>query len=333
MKVIRTINMKYAITIEDFNSVESYRLNAQHSLQWNCVFVLPGWLKAWCQIFGNVSDPYLCVVEKQEDLIGIAPLIIEGEKASLAGDANICDYLDFIVSPKRGPEFCAVLLDYLSNQGITHLDLKPLRHDSIIFTDLVKTARELGYDVSCEQEDVSLELDLPPTWDDYLMALNGKQRHEVRRKLRRLHETAAINFRVFENAKDIRNIMPTFFALFEQAKENKAAFMTERMASFFNSLAEAMAEAGMIKIFLLELDAIPAAASMCFDYNSTIYLYNSGYDQQFNSLGVGLLCKVLSIKASIQRGRIKYDFLKGSEAYKHRLGGKEIPIYRCKIDW
>ena len=33
------------------------------------------------------------------------------------------------------------------------------------------------------QEDVSSEMDLPATFDDYLGALNTKQRHEVRRKL------------------------------------------------------------------------------------------------------------------------------------------------------
>ena len=107
--------------------------------------------------------------------------------------------------------------------------------------------------------------------------------------------------------------------------------MTERMASFFNSLAEAMAEASILKLFILELDAIPAAAAMCFDYNSTTYLYNSGYDHRFSSLSVGVLCKALSIKDSIQRGRKNYDFLKGDEAYKHRLGGKEVPLYRCQI--
>lgn len=326
-----TTNMKCTVTIEDFNSINSYWLNAQHSLRWNCVFVLPGWLKTWWQIFGDGSDPYLCVVRKQEDLIGIAPLMVKGENASLVGDSSVCDWLDFIITPGRGLEFCGVLLDYLSNQGITHLDLKPLRPDSIIFTDLVEMARELGYDVSCEQEDISLELDLPSSWGDYLLMLNGKQRHEIRRKFRRLHEAATINFRVFEDAKEVRNIMRTFFALFEQAKQNKAAFMTEGMASFFNSLGEAMAEANILKIYILELDAIPAAAAMCFDYNSTIYLYNSGYDSRFSSLSAGLLCKVLSIKDSIQKGKKKYDFLKGDEVYKHRLGGKEIPLYRCQI--
>ena len=107
--------------------------------------------------------------------------------------------------------------------------------------------------------------------------------------------------------------------------------MTPKMTSFFYSTAEAMAEANMLRLYILELNKRPAAAAMCFDYNSTIYLYNSGYDDRFSPLGVGVLCKVISIKDSIQRGKKKYDFLKGAEAYKHRLGGKEVPLYRCQI--
>lgn len=264
-------------------------------------------------------------------MIGIAPLLIRGEKAFLIGDSDVCDYLDFIITPGRGHDFFGVLLDHLSRQGITHLDLRPLRPDSTVFTHLAGAAQSRGWEVSSELEDVALEVDLPATWDEYLRMLNGKQRHEIKRKLRRLREAAAINYRVVQDPKEVRDAMGTFFTLFGRSREDKASFMTPRMASFFSSLAEAMAELNLLRLFILELDKIPAAAAMCFDYNSTISLYNSGYDDRFSSLGVGVLCKALSVKDSIQRGRKKYDFLKGAEAYKHRLGGKEISLYRCQI--
>ena len=323
--------MKYAVIEESFESIHSYWLSAESFLEWKCIFVLPTWLKMWWHKFGAGSDLSLCAVREGEDLIGIAPLLLRGEKASLVGDANVCDYLDFIVAPGRGQEFFGVLLDHLSKQSITHLDLRPLRPDSTVFTDLAGVARDRGFKVSRTREDVALELDLPATWDEYLLMLNGKQRHELKRKLRRLHEAADINYRVVEDIEEVRDAMDTFFTLFERSREDKAAFMTPKMASFFSSLAEAMAEVNISRLYILELDRIPAAAAMCFDYNSTIYLYNSGYDPQFRSLGVGVLCKALSIKDAIQRGRKKYDFLKGAEAYKHRLGGREAPLYRCQI--
>ena len=329
--VLATTYKKYAVTEESFETLESCRLNARHPLNWNSVFVLPHWLKLWWHKFGAGSELFLYAVREGEDPIGIAPLLVKGEKASLVGDSNVCDYLDFIVTPEKGQEFFGVLLDHLSKQGITHLDLGPLRPDSTVCTHLVGMARDRGCEITLDREAVALELELPSTWDEYLLMLNGKQRHEIKRKFRRLYEAADINCRVVKEMKDLGDGMGTFLTLFGRSREDKAAFMTSRMASFFNSLAEAMAEENMLRLFILELNKMPAAAALCFDYHSNIYLYNSGYDDRFGSLGVGLLCKAFSIQDSILRGKKKYDFLKGAEAYKHRLGGKEVPLCRCQI--
>ena len=125
--------------------------------------------------------------------------------------------------------------------------------------------------------------------------------------------------------------MASFLKLFSESREDKANFMTARMESFFRSLADTMVEAGLLRLGILELDTLPTAMVMCFDYNDCVYLYNSGYNPGYGNLSVGLLSKVLHIKDSIQRGRRKFDFLKGGEPYKYHLGGKEIPLHSCHI--
>ena len=292
---------------------------------------MPEWLKVWWNEFGTPFDSYLCAVRQGEEVIGIAPLLVQGEKAMLMGDTDVCDYLDFIVAPGKGAEFFKALLEHLGREGITCLDLKLLHPESIVLTELKNIARKQGCDVSCNVLDVSSELELPATWDEYLLMLTGKQRHEIRRKIRRLHKEARIKYRVVESVEEVRAEIDTFFALFKSSSEVKADFLTDRMDSYFRSLAEAMAEAKMLKLYFLDLDDTTAAASMCFDYNATIYLYNSGYEPRLGALSVGLLCKVFSIQDSIQNGSQKYDFLKGAESYKHRLGGREVPLCRCQI--
>ena len=125
--------------------------------------------------------------------------------------------------------------------------------------------------------------------------------------------------------------MDTFLKLFSLGHEEKAGFITARRESFFRSLAAAMAEISLLRFGILELDTLPVAIIIGFEYNDSIYLYNSAYDPQYNSLSVGLLCKVLGIKESIEKGKKKWDFLKGNEPYKYRLGGREVPLYRCQI--
>jgi CelD/BcsL family acetyltransferase involved in cellulose biosynthesis len=269
-------------------------MKSELPLQWAHVFVLPVWLRTWWAEFAGSADLHLRSVRHRDELIGISPLLLLKKTAAFIGDTDVCDYQDFIVVPGKEREYFNVLLDHLNRQGATQMDLRLVRPDSKVMTELVPVAESLGCKVSCEKLDVAFELELPATWDDYLLMLNGKQRHEVRRKFRRLEEAARFNFHVFKDIHQTPGKIETFFTLFALNREDKAAFMTDRMVSFFHSLAEVMAETGILRMYLLELDDEPAAAVMGFDYRDTTYLYNNGYNGRFSSLSVGLLSKVLS---------------------------------------
>ena len=321
----------YTVKRETLDSLVGCWHETQSSLQWDCLFVLPVWLKVWWRYFGNQSELYILSVRHKEQLIGIAPLRIQGTTVRLIGEENVCDYLDFVIAPQKASEFYGFLLDYLRQEGISRLALTSLRQDSSVFAYLVPLCTKMGYQVSCESNDVSFELSLPGNWDNYLAFLSAKERHEIRRKFRRLHEAGHINFRSVEGVSEVRNEMATFLTLFRSNRPDKSAFMNEQMESFFQGIAAELASERMLKLFFLEIDDKPAAAVMCFDYRSTMYLYNNGYDPRYRTLSVGLLSKVLSIKHSIQSAKKTYDLLKGAEEYKHRLGGKPVPIYQCDI--
>ena len=329
---LRATPKKNVIDEINLDQFASYRYDSKFPLEWKCLFVLPEWLRVWWQEFGGESRLNILCARNQEDVIGIAPLMACGPRAAFVGDADVCDYLDFIVSPAKAAEFFNLLLDHIGQWGISELDLGLLRPDSTVRLILVKIAEDRGCKVSFTPEDISLELELPATWDEYLGMLKGKQRHEVRRKLRRLTEAGEIYLRVVEDEKDIQKHMPTFFNLFKLSSDAKSAFLTDQMTSYFQALAIATAKAKILKLYVLELNAVPVAVSMCFDFNGTLHLYNSGYDPRFRELSAGLLCKVLSIKDAIITGHKKYDFLKGAEIYKYRLGGREVPLHSCRIE-
>jgi CelD/BcsL family acetyltransferase involved in cellulose biosynthesis len=117
------------------------------------------------------------------------------------GDRDVCDYLDFVVAPGREEEFFRILLEHLRGAGIALLDLGPVRVDSSVMTRLVPVARKLGYEASAHPEEVSLEMPLPATWDAFLLTLSGKERHEIRRKLRRLAEAGPVSYRLVEERR------------------------------------------------------------------------------------------------------------------------------------
>jgi CelD/BcsL family acetyltransferase involved in cellulose biosynthesis len=321
----------YRVTRENLDGLFPYWLDSRSQLKWDCLFVFPPWLKTWWEIFGAGLAPWLVGVRQGDDLIGIAPLQVKEREARFIGDPDVCDYLDFPVAAGREGEFFWVLIEQLRQHGIERLDLGPVRADSTVMRGLPGVAEKRKCKISFQREDVSYEMPLPGTWEDYLAGLAGTERHEIRRKLRRLQEAARIEFRLVEDVQGVRQGMDTFLGLFGSSRPDKSAFLTSQRACFFRSLAEAMAEAGLLRLSFLELDTKPVAAAMCFDDQSRVYLYNNGYDNSLRSLSVGLLSKVLSIREAIREGRKKYDFLKGAEAYKRRLGGRPVPLYRCHV--
>jgi CelD/BcsL family acetyltransferase involved in cellulose biosynthesis len=323
--------MNYSVIDTNLEDLKSYRADSRQKLNWSSVFVLPEWMQAWWQVFGADTVMRIRTVWKGDTIIGIAPLMVKNGTALLIGDTDVCDYLDFIVTPGQEKEFFEIMLDDMKQSGIRQLDLKHVRPDSTVLTSLAPLAQSRGFVVETVKENVSFEMDLPPAFNEYLDALSTKQRHEVRRKLRRLNEEGSIKYRFISDGVAVDANMDTFFRMFVESRQDKADFMTEKMASFFRLMANAMTRVGLMKLGMLELDGKPLAEIICFDYQKCIYLYNSGYDPNYVSLSAGLLSKVLAIKDSIEKGKKKFDFLKGEEMYKHHLGGKEVPLFRCQI--
>jgi CelD/BcsL family acetyltransferase involved in cellulose biosynthesis len=329
--VLNYIYMDYSVIDDSLAALKAYRADVRQKLNWSSVFVLPEWMEVWWQVFGGGAEKRVRTVRDRENVAGIAPFMVRDDAASFIGDTDVCDYLDFIITPGREKDFCNVILDDLRESGIRQLDLAHVRPDSHVLQSLAPLAESRGYEVTNVKENVSLEMDLPPTWEEYLAALNTKQRHEVRRKLRRLYEEGNIKYLTIVTGPAITDAMGTFFRMFVESRQDKAAFMTEQMKSFFLALVDAMARLDLLRLGVLELDGQPLAEIMCFDYQDCIYLYNSGYDPRYTALSAGLLSKVLSIQDSIEKGRRKFDFLKGPEVYKEHLGGREVPLYRCRI--
>ena len=211
------INQKYVVKQENFDTLYSIRQNSEHPLKWECLFVLPEWLQAWWIEFGNSARLNIVSIRQNGEILGLAPLQIKDNKASFIGGTNVCDYLDFIVTAGKEQVFFEALLDQLDQQGIAQLDLGLLRPDSTVQSGLVDVAENRGCKVFSGNEDISLELELPATWEDYLSMLKGKQRHEVKRKFRRLHEAGPTNFRIVEDPNEISEHLPTFFNLFRSS--------------------------------------------------------------------------------------------------------------------
>lgn len=241
------------VTSEDFDSIAKYYTAPDARLNWNLVFTIPSWLRVWWENFGAGAELYLRAIRQQDRVIGIAPLQTRNGTASIIGSINVCDYQDFIVSAGWEKDFYKAMLHDLRQKGVHSLDLEPVRPDSTIATYLIPIARELKFRVNNRQTDISLDMDLPQNWNEYLRQLDGKQRHELRRKIRNLQDIGETGYRVIEDKLAISGAIDKFLKLFPESRNDKAQFMTTGMQNYFRSLTVGLADSGIVKFGALEL--------------------------------------------------------------------------------
>jgi CelD/BcsL family acetyltransferase involved in cellulose biosynthesis len=180
-------------------------------------------------------------------------------------------------------------------------------------------------------EDVSPGIELTDTWDDYVSGLNKKDRHELRRKLRRLERSCEINHVEYCTPEDITANLDEFVRLHRMSTPDKAEFMTDYREEFFRAVVINLAKVGVSHLYFLEVDGVRAATSICFVHGDSQLVYNSGYDPEHRALSVGLLNHAMTIKLAIENGVRYFDFLRGDESYKYHLGAHDRSLYNLVI--
>mgnify|MGYP001824642062 CR=1 FL=1 len=101
--------------------------------------------------------------------------------------------------------------------------------------------------------------------------------------------------------------------------------MTDAMEEFFLSLHSTAG--GLIDVLLDGSDR-PASAIFSFEDADGFYLYNSAFEPELRSLSPGNVMLSHLIEQAINNGKRLFDFLKGDETYKFRLGATARPLYR-----
>ncbi|MFI5178547.1 MAG: GNAT family N-acetyltransferase [Vicinamibacterales bacterium] len=296
-------------------------------------FATPAWQRVWLDHFQAGRTLRLLTARDGERLIGVAPFICDGDRAEFVGHYSICDYMDAVVTPGFERAFFASILGRLAGEGVRTIDLRGLRASSPTLDAVTEAAPAAGFAAAREDEAHSPSVHLPGTWDDYLNTLSKKDRHELRRKLRRLDSAGGdVVLKVVTEAAEAATGLDTLFHLMRISSHHKEEFLDRPgMEAFFREMTATMAAEGMLRFYFLTFDGEAVASVLNFDLGGQLYMYNSGYDPAYSHYAVGLMSKTLLIRDAIENGRHCVDFLRGDESYKYDLGGKDQQVYRLVL--
>ena len=310
-----------------------------HNSASDTIFLTWEWQSTWWEHLGK-GELYLVTVRDGGHLSGIAPLYLiptdDGlNELSIVGCRDVSDYLDLIAASGQEEKVYDALLDWLESDEAPAWDLTDLCNIPAAFPThslLAEMAAARGYQVQTEVEDICPLIPLPATRDEYLASLSKKQRHEIRRKIRRAEGGGQINWYIVNEGRDLAAEMEAFIELHQKSTVDKDEFMDAQMKGFFHAAAQVLHEAGWLQLAFMEINGEKAAAMLNFDYRDSILVYNSGYDpQKYASLSPGIVLLSYCIQWAIELGRAKFDFLRGGEEYKYRFGAQPTEIYRLLI--
>ncbi len=287
---------------------------------------------------GAPCDLYLAVGRDDDGrLAGVAPLFFSRSREGLpalllVGSIEISDYLDLIAPLDGLPAFVEALCGWLEGPQAPAwqaLDLYNLPEGSPTLAALEQAAGRRGWRFEQERLQPCPVIQLPGDWETYLAGIDKKQRHEIRRKMRRAEEAETpVSWYIASDPASLDAEIEAFFRLMAYDPE-KAAFLTDAMRAQMRALIRSAFEAGWLQLAFLEVGGQKAAAYLNFDYAGHIWVYNSGLNFDLRELSPGWVLLGNLLQWANENGRRSFDFMRGDEDYKYRFGGVNRYVVRA----
>ncbi|MBW3576849.1 MAG: GNAT family N-acetyltransferase [Actinobacteria bacterium] len=176
-------------------------------------------------------------------------------------------------------------------------------------------------------------IDLTGGWDAYLQRISAKQRHEIRRKARKLAREGGVVKLVAVDTDDLEEAMTTFIAMNQSLDGDKGRFFVdERMQAFFLALVQEFGPDRVLRMHRLDVDGSPAALTVSLIGGADLgewRLYNSAFDRHLAGLAPGMVLVGELVRIAAEEGFAVFDLLRGDEPYKYRYGATDRRV--CKV--
>ena len=327
---------------KDFSelSAEAWNALVEQSIA-NTPFSRYEYLSEWWKTRGGGEweNPELVLVSANENdqLVGIAPLFIaeyDGQRALMfVGSIEISDYLDLIVREQDLSRFISGLFDFLLssfNDRWSALDWYNLPDGSPTLAVLKAESEKQGWTHHEEIYRPTPRIPLNGSFEEYLARIDKKQRHEIRRKMRRAAESEKnVQFNIVDGKENIDSEIDAFLDLMLH-DPGKAEFLHPAMREQMTVTIQNAHAGGYLWLAFLEVDGDKVAASLNFDYKNKLWGYNSGVSREHMELSPGWVLLAHTIQWCCENGRYEFDFMRGDEEYKYRFGGVNKYVLRVR---
>ena len=277
--------------------------------------------KTWFDIFGENSN--LKIFSDNENFI--APMYFQKNVAYLCGGQDLFDYHDFISNQNVNKDLIKQLFDEILDK-INLVELNSIVSGSKLHKYIIELEKE--YEINYINEDVCPIIKLPNTFENYLLQLSKKNRHEIRRKIRKFENN--LEFEIVEtDSNNVEEHLIEFLRLMKLNPE-KRNFLNQSRIEFMSRVIKYAILSNTGNLTFIKIKNEMVATSFEFKNNDKLFVYNSGYNDNYSEYSVGLLNHIYNIKNKVSKYKF-IDFLRGSEEYKYRIGCINQDLITIKI--
>jgi CelD/BcsL family acetyltransferase involved in cellulose biosynthesis len=191
-----------------------------------------------------------------------------------------------------------------------------------------------GWTLNVEREDVCPVVTFPPDvdMDGYLATLGKKERHEIRRKVRRAEAVGEI--RLVQSGDPFADL-ELFIDLHQKRWGADGLFPPtpggDQSRVLFRRLFELFGPDGPFGLTILSVGDRQIAAGVHFETDDELLYYNAGLDPEARDLSPGVLMIHAYVRRALERGIRRMDLLRGDEPYKYEWGAVDEPIQRVLL--
>ncbi|MEA2652901.1 MAG: hypothetical protein QOI37_128 [Chloroflexota bacterium] len=258
------------------------------------------------------------------------------------GASYHADYATVLAAPAELPAVAEALAAYLAEPAARRpwdvVDLRRLRCGDPAADALAAAfgAREIaeGWTLNVEREDVCPVVTLPEGGDidAYFAMLGKKERHEIRRKVRR---AAAVGGIRLDDSPDPVADLAAFVELHQKRWGAEGLFPETAGGAqsrvFFRRLFELHGADGPLRLTFLSVGGRRIASGVHFETRGSYLYFNAGVDPDANDLSPGVVMVHAYIERALAAGVRRLDFLRGDEPYKYAWGAVDEPIQRLLV--
>jgi CelD/BcsL family acetyltransferase involved in cellulose biosynthesis len=302
----------------------------------NLPFLTHQWFDAWWQSFGHEGD--LTILFFRDDsgsLAGIAPMMIRDEVFQFMANHEVTDYCDFIFCEDKCDVFYDHLLDCFEADSSQYypIELINIPESSASLSLLPGLAAKHDWAHDIQESEVVPVLSLPGSYEEYLENLGRKNRHELRRKIRKWDSVGDVRIQRITDSETLGSVINEFINLHKASSPAKQEFWEKKgMSQFFARLVRLFSREKWVELDALHIRGRLIAALLSFSYGDTKYFYNVTYDLEYSAYSPGFFLFDHAIKQAITEGRFGANFLRGREKYKYFFGSEESKIYNLTLE-